>query len=322
MLVFLPFIRSAIFANPVTINYRFYPELPSRREAADPSILTFQGEYYLFASKCGGYYHSTDLVHWDFIEAVAPLSDSIEGYAPAAVVKDGAIYFITSLDQRVYKSTNPKGNEWTLFKTDFNFTLTDPDLFVDDDGRLYYYGGCSDREPIYGCELDSTTWEPVGSVVELIYGNKEDHGWERMLDYNTDNDVAPWIEGSFMQKYGGKYYLEYANPGTSYKGYNDAVYVSTNPLGPFVLAKHNPMCYVPEGFIGAAGHGSSTVDKYGNWWHISTMAIAAREHFERRLGLFPTFFDEDGEMYAYTGFADWPMIVPSGKINGPDDVKS
>jgi xylan 1,4-beta-xylosidase len=42
--------------------------------------------------------------------------------------------------------------------------------------------------------------------------------------------------------------------------------------------------------------------------------------FERRLGLFPTFFDKDGEMYVYTGFGDFPYKLPSKKINSPEEL--
>jgi hypothetical protein len=42
--------------------------------------------------------------------------------------------------------------------------------------------------------------------------------------------------------------------------------------------------------------------------------------FERRLGLFPTFFDEDGTMYVYTGFGDFPFKMPTKKISGPEEL--
>jgi hypothetical protein len=42
--------------------------------------------------------------------------------------------------------------------------------------------------------------------------------------------------------------------------------------------------------------------------------------FERRLGLFPVFFDEDGEMQVYTGFGDFPFKIPAKKITGPEDL--
>jgi hypothetical protein len=310
-------------ANPVGINYRFIPDPPSRREAADPSFVTFKGEYYLFASKCGGYYHSPDLVHWNFVVAEHPLSQAIEGYAPAAWVQGDAIYYAASADGRVFRTFNPKnGSSWTQFKWDFKPLRTDPMVFVDDHGRVYYYGGCSDKEPIYGCELNSTTLDQITPEVALIDENKTWFGWERMGEYNDDETTRPWIEGSFMTRVGWKYYLQYANPGTSYKAYNDAIYESDKPLPGFTAAQHNPFCYKPEGFIAAAGHGSTLVDNYGNLWHIATQAIAIRHNFKRRLGLFPAFVDANQTMYAYTGYGDWPFRVPDRKVNRPDDLRT
>jgi len=46
--------RPRTFAKPINIEYRFMTDLPSWREAADPVILLFGGDYYLFASKSGG----------------------------------------------------------------------------------------------------------------------------------------------------------------------------------------------------------------------------------------------------------------------------
>lgn len=123
-----------------------------------------------------------------------------------------------------------------------------------------------------------------------------------------------------MTKHDGKYYLQYAGPGTEFKSYSDAVYVSDKPLGPFKLAGHNPISYKPEGFIAGAGHSSTFKDIYGNYWHISSMTISIKHMFERRLGLFPTFFDKDCAMYVYTGFGDFPFKVPTRKISGPDEL--
>ena len=46
-----------------------------------------------------------------------------------------------------------------------------------------------------------------------------------------------------------------------------------------------------------AGHGSTIADKYGNYWHASTMRISVNHDFERRVGLFPAGFDKDGMLY-------------------------
>jgi hypothetical protein len=125
----------------------------------------------------------------------------------------------------------------------------------------------------------------------------------------------PYIEGAWMNKYEGKYYLQYAAPGTQYNVYSDGVYVSEHPLGPFTLAKNNPFSYKPGGFIPGAGHGSTIQDKHGNWWHASTMRISVNHNFERRLGIWPAGFDEDGELFCNQRYGDWPMKIEQGRMD-------
>ena len=35
-------------------------------------------------------------------------------------------------------------------------------MFCDDDGRVYFYWGCSNMSPIWGVELDPETMTPIG----------------------------------------------------------------------------------------------------------------------------------------------------------------
>jgi hypothetical protein len=306
-------------ANPVNLSYRFMLDAPSRREAADPNMVVFKGEYYLFASKSGGYFHSKDMIHWDLITTKdLPLED----YAPAAVVMNGAIYFMASGNAplKIYRTSDPKSGKWEVFNSAFPITMIDPDFFVDDDKRLYFYYGCSNVNPLYAIELDPKTFNPIGTRVEVMNSKREIYGWERKGDYNEIMKDRPWIEGSWTTKRNGKYYLQYSGPGTEFKSYSDAVYESDKPLGPFTLAKHNPISYKPEGFVTSAGHSNTYQDNYGNYWHVSTMTISQKHMFERRLGIFPTFFDKDGVMYVYTGFGDFPYKIPNKKINGPEDL--
>jgi len=315
LVVFTQSVKQTTICNPVNLSYRFCPDEPSRREAADPTMVTFKNEYYLFASKSGGYFHSKDLIHWDLINTNdLPLED----YAPTAVVMNDTLYFMASGDAPViYKTSNPKSGKWQIANSSFPIGMIDPDLFVDDDGRLYFYYGCSNVNPIYGVELDTKTLNPIGEPVVLFNSNRNVNGWERSGDYNNE-PANPWIEGAWMTKHNGRYYLQYAIPGTQFKSYCDGVYISDKPLGPFTLADFNPVSAKPEGFIASAGHSSTFEDNYGNFWHISTMTISQKHMFERRLGLFPAFFDKDGEFTVYTGFGDFPYKVPTKKISGPE----
>ncbi|HJV77005.1 MAG TPA: family 43 glycosylhydrolase, partial [Paludibacter sp.] len=265
-----------------------------------------------------GYFHSIDLIHWDLITTKdLPLED----YAPTVVEMKDTLYFMASKGAPVtiYKTADPKSGKWKIANPSFPIGMIDPDLFVDDDGRLYFYYGCSNINPLYAVELNPKTLNPIGKTVEVFNSDIKNLGWERFGDYNEKED-RPWLEGSWITKYDGKYYLQYAAPGTQFKSYCDGVYVSDKPLGPFKLAAHNPVSAKPEGFIAGAGHSSTFQDKFGNYWHVSTMTISQKHMFERRLGFFPTFFDKDGEMYVYTGFGDFPLKVPTKKISGPEEL--
>lgn len=310
--------KQTTICNPLNLSYRFCLDKPSRREAADPTMVMYKDEYYLFASKSGGYWHSTDLINWDLItSAELPLED----YAPTIVEMRDTLFFMASASApvKIYKTSNPKSGKWVIAKSDFPISMTDPCLFQDDNGRLFFYYGCSNINPIYGVELDSKNFNPIGKPVECFNSNKAVYGWEQTGDYNN-LAANPWIEGAWMTKYKDKYYLQYAAPGTEFKSYCDGVYVADNPLGPFTLSPNNPFSSKPGGFIDGAGHSSTFKDRYGNYWHISTLTISQKHMFERRLGLFPTFFDNDGTLYTYTGFGDFPFTIPQKKIVSPDEL--
>ena len=308
------------YCNPVDLGYRFALDSPSRREAADPSMVRYKDLYLLFASKSGGYWYSKDLADWKFIETS---QIPTEEYAPTAVVIGDTIYFLASSTEKstIYRSINPLAGEWSVAVDELEIPVWDPAFFMDDDNRLFLYWGCSNVNPIYGVEVDyRDSFSFVGEPRELIHANPGEHGWEVPGDYNTLTNNSPWIEGAWMTKRNGRYYLQYAGPGTEFKSYADGVYISENPLGPFRLQNHNPYAAKPEGFAAGAGHGSSFSDNYGNQWHIGTITISQKHMFERRLGLFPVFYDVDNTMYSVTRYGDWPMIIPRHKIKGFDEV--
>ena len=141
------------------------------------------------------------------------------------------------------------------------------------------------------------------------------HGWERFGENNLDTLTLPYVEGPWMTKYHGRYYLQYAAPGTEMNTYADGVYTSDHPLGPFSYEPYNPFSCKTGGFARAAGHGSTMQDNDGNWWHIATMQISVKYKFERRLGLFPAGFDEDGQLYCNTAFGDYPIQITPGKAD-------
>ena len=309
--------RDRIIANPMQLNYRFQFEKPSYREAADPVCEYFKGKYYLFASKSGGYWSSPDLVKWTYIPSKT--IGTIENYAPTILVLDNTLYYMTSGKHvKIYKNTNPEKDNWILVDTQFHFPMvgdTDPAFFHDDDGRVYIYWGCSDKDPIIGVEVDPKNgFKTIGEPAVLIQHHSDQYGWE-VSGNNNDENKDGWNEGPCMLKYNGKYYLQYAAPGTQFSVYGDGVYVGDNPLGPFRYEERNPFSFKPGGFIKGAGHGHTFKDKYGNYWHIATMKISIRHMFERRLGLFPLHINENGNFIQQSVWSDYPFIIPNKKMD-------
>jgi hypothetical protein len=308
-------VNPKIIANPLNLNYRFATDEPSRREAADPEIVLFKGMYYLFASKSGGYWSSTNLADWTFIPCRS--ISTIENYAPTALALGDTLYYLASGSKTIHYTLNPNVDDWrALENCQYEFTDTDPALFKDDEtGRVYVYFGCSDKEPLKGVELDPANgFRSIGKPVTLIEHHPDIYGWERPGE-NNEKIQNGWNEGANMLKHNGKYYLQYAAPGTEFRTYGDGVYVADAPLGPFKFMAYSPFSLKPGGFIGGAGHGGTFRDKYGNFWHIATMKISQRHMFERRLGLFPVFFDADGSINTHTVLTDYPIVIPDRKVD-------
>ena len=341
------------FCNPININYRYqfnadprkHGELQICREAADPSLILFQGRYYIFASMTLGVWVSDDLVNWENhrLPEDLPLYD----YAPDVRVLGEYVYFCASNREHNCDRWRTKDIlNGPYEKIEGSFPYWDPNLFADDDGRVYFYWGCSNQTPIYGVELDPETMQPLGEKRELLFGDPYAIGYERIGENNSTLPASeavieekyqafvkaqgvpeeylpadvkplirgmfsdkPYIEGAWMDKHDGKYYFQYAAPGTQYNTYSDGVYVGESPLGPFTLAANNPYSYKPGGFLPGAGHGSTMQDKQGNFWHTATMRISVNHDFERRVGIFPAGFDTDGELFCNQRYGDWPMAA-------------
>ena len=158
----------AVFCNPLNVPYRyqFNQEPPQQgggikiaREAADPSLIAFQGRYYLFASMTLSVWASDDLVTWTAhpLPKELPLYD----YAPDVRVVGEYVYFSASKKGEncdFYRTKDPIHGPYE--KITGSFPFWDPNLFCDDDGRLYFYWGCDAITPIWGVELDPETMKP------------------------------------------------------------------------------------------------------------------------------------------------------------------
>jgi xylan 1,4-beta-xylosidase len=320
--VFIANAQQKTYANPVNVDYGYTP-IPNfatqgkHRATADPVIVTFKGKYFMFSTNQWGYWWSDDMLNWKFVSRKFLLPQHKvydELCAPAVFVMKDAIYVIGSThnpDFPIWKSTDPTKDNWEIAVKEFKVGAWDPAFHYDEDtDKLYLYWGSSNAYPILGTEINTKTLQSEGYVKPLLGLEPSEHGWERFGEYNDNTFLPPFIEGAWMTKHNGKYYLQYGAPGTEFSGYGDGVYVSNKPLEGFTYQSHNPFSYKPGGFARGAGHGATFEDNYKNWWHISTIVISTKNNFERRMGIWPAGFDKDDVMYTNTAYGDYPTYLP------------
>lgn len=328
--------KGRVWCNPLDLPYRYQdvrfsgsvggidlggPRRSVYREAADPSIVRYQGRFFLFASMSRGFWHSENLIDWQYrpTEKLPPFD-----YAPDVREVDGALVISASRkgDSPFFRSHDPLTDDFTEVSPG-PFPFWDPNVFQDDDGRIYLYWGCDNVQPIFGVELDHEL-APIGEPVPLVAADVEHRGWERVgEDYfvpepTTERERlvaqfstgSPYVEGAWMTRVGARYYLQYSAPGTQWNTYADGYLTADSPLGPFTYSTNSPFSSKPGGFITGAGHGSTFQDEWGNWWHAATMRISVNDVFERRVGVFPAGFDDDGVLFCNQNFADYPLVAP------------
>ncbi|HWT01089.1 MAG TPA: family 43 glycosylhydrolase [Pyrinomonadaceae bacterium] len=309
--------QMSTYCNPINIDYTYMiynaNEDISYRSGADPAVVEFRGEYYMFVTRSMGYWHSTDLSNWTF---VTPEKWYFQGdNAPAAFnYRDELLYVMgdPSGSMSVLYTDNPKRGDWKATPSILH-DLQDPALFIDDDDQAYVFWGSSNVYPIRGRKLDKGhRFSPAKEIVELFNLDEAKHGWERFGENHYHKELTEgYVEGPWMTKHNNKYYLQYAAPGTEFNVYGDGVYVGDSPLGPYRYAPNNPISYKPGGFANGAGHGSTVLGPAGQFWHFGSISISVNVNWERRISMHPLYFDRDGLMHVNTSFGDYPHFAPA-----------
>ncbi|RZA36983.1 MAG: coagulation factor 5/8 type domain protein [Lysobacteraceae bacterium] len=344
---------SRTYANPIDLDYRYnFEQLNegiSYRTGADPVIVRHQGAYYLFQTLADGYWRSTDLLDWQFITPTRWPSESIvapavvsdgdrlvimqSAFGPRALLQStdpasGKLDYLTRLLPRIPTAVPPGQDLLPLPAGKTPPGPWDPALFIDDDGQWYLYWGSSDRYPLYGIAMDEAPrgFTFRGEPKAMLGLQADQHGWERFgpdhrgKNFPDGKPIGNYMEGAWMTKVGGRYYLQYGAPGTEYNAYANGTYVSDGPLGPFEYAAYNPVAYKPGGFVQGAGHGSTFQDEHGNWWNTGTPWLGVNWTFERRIAMFPAAFAQDGQMSVSARFGDFPHWMPEGKVDDPESL--
>ena len=328
---------NSTFCNPLNIEYCFRPDRGTGREAADPLIVPFKGDYYLFPSKSAGYWWSPDLINWKLV----PSSDNynyvgdgehvpvgqpekdlpVWGYGPLAAVVDGALIYSQQCDA-FYRFIDPK--QGTFERIRDRLPVSNDDwLFTDDDGKVYLYAvGFKPQRGIYVYELDPKDHLKVlrGPEPCMPEGDvqPDDKGFFRIgpAESGPPMPIANKTgEGALMTRRNGVYHLQISTR-YEFPFYCDIAYTSKSPWGPFKYSPVNPVAYRAAGFATGAGNTGTFIDGKGNDWRVVSADTTVFHMFERRVALYPAGADQD-MLYTDTYLGDLPQYGVGHRKAGP-----
>ena len=133
--------KQTTYCNPINIDYGYTP-IPNfsgwgrHRATADPVIVNYKNDYYLFSTNQWGYWWSSDMLNWKFVmrKFLRPWNEGVydELCAPAVgIIGDTMIVFGSTYTSKfsIWMSTNPKANEWKPLVDSFDIGGWDPSFF-------------------------------------------------------------------------------------------------------------------------------------------------------------------------------------------------
>lgn len=288
----------------------------------DPSIIRVGQDYYVVNSSFGWFpgipiFHSRDLVNWrqigNAITSAADFKLSAVGinrgiFAPTIRWHKGLFYIITTCiecgDNFIITARDPKG-PWSKPVWLKEVTGIDPDLFFDDDGRVWITNNDAPDGP---AQYDGhrALW-----IQEYDLAQGKVIGPRRVV---VDRGVKPeekpiWSEGPHIYKKDGYYYLTAAEGGTS-DDHRQTIYRSTSVTGPYIPGPHNPILTqrnldparpLP---VYATGHADFVQLAENDYWAV----FLATRPYERNL----TNLGRETFLLPVTWKDGWPHMLPSG----------
>jgi len=215
----------------------------------------------------------------------------------AAMPPDGIM--TAGTDNFVVSTTDIYAGDWSD-PVYVPFSGIDPDLFFDDDGKVYLQGCFQmNREVQPSCDIrqfqvDLSTGKALSKTKTI---------WDGWAKYDT--------EGPHIYKVGSWYYLVVAEGGT-FEHHMLSIARSKSPDGPYEAWDQNPIVTAdgkPE-YIQNVGHGDLVQDRSGNWWAV-VLAVRNEKTCQplgRETFLAPVDWPEGG----------WPTVrQPKMSFTGP-----
>lgn len=263
------------YLNPILSG--FYP---------DPSICKVGNKFYIVNSSFSYFpglpiFKSEDLVNWKQIghvihrkeQANFTLGISKGMYAPTIRYHNETFYVVcTNVDAGgnfIVTAKNPAG-PWSNPIWFPNIDGIDPDIFFDDNGKVYItHNGPppnnisvhEGHRAIYIFEYDIKNFKIIGEPKLVINGG-------------TNMAEKPvWIEGPHIIKKDGFYYMICAQGGTEYR-HTEVVFRSKNIFGPYESYEMNPILTQKnldpnrKNQVTTTGHADFVQLPNGDWWSV------------------------------------------------------
>lgn len=318
--------EDAIFENKLEKNHYNNPVIAGYYP--DPSIVRVDDDYYLVNSSFAYFpglpiFHSKDLVHWKQIghaltrrsqltfENKQDMSHGI--YAPTIRYHDGLFYIITTdvygIGNFYITATDPAG-PWSDPVTLPEIGGIDPDLFFDDDGRVYIaHNEAPEGEPLYNGHRAIWLWEFDLKKEKVV----KDSG-RVIVNGGVDISKKPiWIEGPHLYKLNGWYYLSCAEGGTS-DDHSQVIFRAKNLDDPFVPYEHNPILTQRDlatdraNPVTSTGHADFVQTQKGEWWAVF---LGIRPYFDEATKRWHQNTGRETFLLPVTWKNDWPHILPA-----------
>lgn len=219
---------------------------------ADPFIMKYNGKYYLYCTNPGvKCWSSTNLVDWEDEGTVIKGGElyGLVPYAPEVVYWNGFFYMYTSPSGKghyILKSESPTG-PFTVQTDNLGHSI-DGSVFIDDDGKWYFY--CANLLGIKAYTME----DPLTIGKETA----------------TGAFMNGWTEGPGVIKKNNKYYMTYTGNHYLSPGYRINYAVSDkSPVEGFVPYLKNPFLINTQGKGIGLGHNMSFIGPDLDSWYIT-----------------------------------------------------
>lgn len=234
----------------------FHPHNPLM-EGADPFILTYKNRYYLYFTKENdGFkvYESSDLRRWTDKGYCLRKGKGVIGergfWAPEILYQHGLFYMVYVTDEHlaIATSKSPLGPFTQEKKTYLDEgTMIDGHFFQDEDGTVYFYFvRFNHGNVIHVAKMNRDMMSFDKSTEKFLLC--AEFAWETSSNYRV-------IEGPFVLKHQGRYYLSFSCNHTESPDYAIGYAVSENPMGPFKKYRDNPIL-AKTALVAGVGHHS------------------------------------------------------------------